>query len=312
MKSNLHTILVPVYNSRDTLKLLVDRVTLVMEEAEIHFELVLVDDGSKDGSFEEIRRLSESHSVIRGLRLSRNFGHQAAVFVGLQNSRGDYIGIIDDDMQDPPDILPDFFSRLYEQADVVYGIRRKRKENFIKKLLYACFYRILRMLSDIEIPLDAGDFCVMKRRVVKAMLQFQEANPFLRGIRAWVGFKQIGIEYQRDARIQGTSGYTVMKYFRLAVAGILSFSYIPLRLATLFGIFTAFLGFIFAAYVVWLWLRESFEVPGYASLIVVITFLGGVQLITIGILGEYLARLSDNVRRGSVAVVAETTFEEST
>jgi dolichol-phosphate mannosyltransferase len=281
-----------------------------MDEAEIHFELVLVDDGSKDGSFEEIRRLSKSHSVIRGLRLSRNFGHQAAVLIGLQNSRGDYIGIIDDDMQDPPDILPDFFSRLYEQADVVYGIRRKRKENFIKKLLYASFYRILGMLSDIEIPLDAGDFCVMKRSVVDAMLQFQEANPFLRGIRAWVGFKQIGIEYQRDARIKGTSGYTVMKYFRLAIAGILSFSYIPLRLATLFGIFAASMGFIFAAYVVWLWINEAFEVPGYASLIVVITFLGGVQLITIGILGEYLARLSDNVRRRSVAVVAETTFKE--
>jgi dolichol-phosphate mannosyltransferase len=207
-----------------------------MDEAEIRFELVLVDDGSKDGSFEEIRRLSKSHPVIRGLRLSRNFGHQAAVLIGLQNSLGDYIGIIDDDMQDPPDILPDFFSRLYEQADVVYGIRRKRKESFIKKLLYASFYRILRRLSDIEIPLDAGDFCVMKRRVVDAMLQFQEANPFLRGIRAWVGFKQMGIEYQRDARIKGTSGYTVIKYLRLAIAGILSFSYIPLRLATLVGL----------------------------------------------------------------------------
>lgn len=310
MKTNLHTIVVPVYNSRDTLDLLVERVSRIMVDAEIIFELVLVDDGSDDGSFEEIRRLSKSFPFVRGIRLSRNFGHQAALVIGLEKSRGDFIAIIDDDLQDPPEILPEFFRRLYLDVDVVYGIRRKRKENPIKKFLYAAFYRILRILSKINIPQDAGDFCVMKRSVVEAMLQFQEVNPFLRGIRSWVGFKQIGVEYERNPRFQGKSTYTIKKYFALAVTGILSFSYIPLRLATLCGTVAALIGFGFSAYVVCLWLIGPFDVPGYASLIVIITFLGGVQLITIGILGEYLARLSDNVRNRSVAVVAEKTFDD--
>jgi len=311
MKTNLHTIVVPVYNSRDTLDTLVERVSRIMVDAEIIFELVLVDDGSDDGSFEEIRRLSKSFPFVRGIRLSRNFGHQAALVIGLEKSRGDFIAIIDDDLQDPPEILPEFFRRLYLDVDVVYGIRRKRKENSIKKFLYAAFYRILRTLSKVNIPMDAGDFCVMKRSVVEAMLEFQEVNPFLRGIRSWVGFKQVGVEYERNPRLHGESTYTIKKYFALAMTGILSFSYIPLRLATLCGTVTALIGFAFAIYITCLWLIEPFEVPGYASLIVVITFLGGVQLITIGILGEYLARLSDNVRNRSVAVVAEKTFEDS-
>jgi len=311
MKTNLHTIVVPVYNSRDTLELLVDRVSKIMNDCQIQFELVLVDDGSDDGSFKEIRRLSKSNDVVRGVRLSRNFGHQAALVIGLEKSRGDFIAIMDDDLQDPPEMLPHFFRQLYEDVDVVYGIRRKRKENFIRKFFYAAFYRILRILSKIEIPLDAGDFCVMKRSVVDAMLEFHESKPFLRGIRSWVGFKQAGVEYQREPRLNEKSRYTMKKYFALAATGILSFSYIPLRMATIFGMMTALIGFGFAAYVIWLWLIEPFEVPGYASLIVVVTFLGGIQLISIGVLGEYIARLSDNVRKSSVAVVAETTFEES-
>jgi dolichol-phosphate mannosyltransferase len=312
MKSHLHTIVVPVYNSKETLALLVDRISMSMNDAQIQFELVLVDDGSEDGSFEEIKRLSKSHSFVHGYRLSRNFGHQAALFIGLEKSRGAFVGIIDDDLQDPPEILPDFFQRLYKEFDVVYGIRRKRREVFVMRLLYAAFYRILRMLSKVEIPLDAGDFCVMKRCVVDAVLLFREANPFLRGIRSWVGFKQVGVEYERDKRQQGKSGYTLRKYFSLAKVGILSFSNVPLRLTTLIGSAVAFLAFVFSVYVICLWLIEPFEVSGYASLVVIIAFLGGVQLISIGILGEYLARLGENIRmRSSIAVVAETTFDES-
>jgi glycosyltransferase involved in cell wall biosynthesis len=309
-KQRLHTVLVPVYNSRETLSLLADRVAKAMDGAQIRFELLLIDDGSRDGSFEEIRRLSRIHPFIRGIRLSRNFGHQAALVIGMQESRGDFLAIIDDDLQDPPEILPDFFSRLYEEADVVYGIRRKRKEGLVKRTLYATFYRILQRLSRVEIPLDAGDFCVMKRRIVDVMLRFQEANPFLRGIRAWVGFRQVGIEYQRAAQLHKSSRYTWRKYFRFAFAGILSFSYIPLHFATYMGIIAALTGFAFAVYVVLAKLIHPFEVSGYASLVVVITFLGGVQLISIGIIGEYLSRLNDNNRRWPVAVVAETTGEE--
>lgn len=307
LKNKLHTIVVPVYNSKDTLQTLIDRVLNTMKVIQLNFELVLVDDGSADGSFDEIKRLSKFHPFIRGFRLSRNFGHQAALVVGLQESRGDFIAIIDDDLQDPPEYLPDFFKQLYDEVDVVYGVRRERKEAFAKRFFYAAFYRILQRLSRVEIPLDAGDFCVMKRCVVDAMLRFQEANPFLRGIRSWVGFKQIGAEYERAGTAQKKSRYTWKKYFGLALGGILSFSYIPLRLATYLGALSALIGFAFAVLVVFFKLIHQFEVSGYTSLIVVITFLGGVQLITIGIMGEYLSRLNDNARRWPIAVIAEKT-----
>jgi polyisoprenyl-phosphate glycosyltransferase len=310
MKDKLHTIVVPVYNSRGTLQLLADRVLRAMDAAQLSFELVLVDDGSADGSFSELQRLSKMHPFVRGFRLSRNFGHQAALVIGLQESRGDFVAIIDDDLQDPPEILPGFFKRLDEDADVVYGVRRERKEGFVKKFLYAAFYRILQKLSRVEIPLDAGDFCVMKRCVVDAMLRFQEANPFLRGVRSWVGFKQIGAEYERAATTQEKSRYTLKKYFSFALGGILSFSYIPLRFATYLGIMAALIGFAFAILVIILKLTHQFEVSGYTSLIVIITFLGGVQLIAIGIMGEYLSRLNDNARKWPIAVVAEKTAED--
>jgi glycosyltransferase involved in cell wall biosynthesis len=311
MKGGLHTIVVPVYNSKGTLPMLVDRILKAMQTAQLSFELVLVDDGSTDGSFNEIQRLSGLHRFVRGFRLSRNFGHQAALVVGLQESRGNFVAIIDDDLQDPPEILAGFFNHLDEDSDVVYGVRRERKEGIVKKILYAAFYRILQKLSRVEIPLDAGDFCVMKRSVVDAMLRFQEANPFLRGIRSWVGFKQIGIEYERASTLQEKSRYTLKKYFGFALGGILSFSYIPLRFATYLGIMAAFVGFVFAFVVVFLKLTHKFEVSGYTSLIVVITFLGGVQLIAIGIMGEYLSRLNDNARKWPIAVIAERTPGDS-
>jgi dolichol-phosphate mannosyltransferase len=216
MKQKLHTILVPVYNSMETINILVDRVSRVMNDGQIRFELVLVDDGSSDGSFDEIRRLSKIHACIRGFRLSRNFGHQADFVDRFEKMSWRVYRGIDNDLQDPPEILPEFFRQLYTEVDVIYGIRGQRKENFIIKFLYTAFYRILRLLSKVEIPLDAGDFCVMKRCVVDSMLQFREANPFLRGIRSWVGFKQIGVEYHRNARLQGEAGYTLKKYFALA------------------------------------------------------------------------------------------------
>ena len=307
MKNQLHSIVVPVYQSRDVLEVLVERVSKVMESAGIAFEMILVDDGSKDGSFEEIKKLAALHAFIRGFRLSRNFGHQAALSIGLIKSRGDVLAIIDDDLQDPPEILPRFFKVLDEGADVAYGIRTRRKEDFVRKVLYVSFYRILRFLSHIDIPLDAGDCCAMRRCVVDALLQLPEANPFLRGIRAWVGFKQIGVEYERSARVKGRSGYSFRKYFDLALTGLIMFSYVPLRIATFLGISAAFISVLYTAAIIFYWLWKPFNVPGYLSLVVILTFLGGVQLISIGIIGEYIARLNDNVRKWPVAIVAETT-----
>lgn len=310
MKNQLHSIVVPVYQSRDILEVLVARVSKVMDNAGLTFEMVLVDDGSKDGSFEKIKQLSTLHKFIRGFKLSRNFGHQSALSIGLSKSRGELVAIIDDDLQDPPEILPKFFQELYEGVDVVYGIRRRRKENIVKRILYVGFYRLLKFLSNIDIPVDAGDFCVMKRCVVDAMLQLKEANPFLRGIRSWVGFKQIGIEYERSARHHGESGYTLQKYFSLAITGMLMFSYIPLRIATYLGIFAAAASLLYAVVIITYWLIIPFNVPGYLSLVVIITFLGGVQLTSIGIIGEYVARINDNVRSWPVAIVSEATTGE--
>ncbi len=307
MKESLHSIIVPVYQSRASLETLVTRVAGVMNGAGIHFELILVDDGSQDESFAEIKRLSSIYPFIRGVRLSRNFGHQAAVTVGLNKSTGEIIAIIDDDLQDPPEVLPRFFECLYQGADVVYGVRRKRKEHILKRALFSSFYRIINAVSDIYIPEDSGDFCAMRRCVVNAMLQMPEANPFLRGTRAWAGFKQIGLEYDRDARFQGESGYTLSKYFKLAFTGILMFSHIPLRLATIFGVITSLFSFILTFYTIIKWLIKPFDVPGYLSTFMAISLLGGVQLIAIGIIGHYLGYLIENNRRWPVAFVAETT-----
>ena len=283
------------------------RLSVVMSGAGIHFELILVDDGSQDDSFSEIKRLSSIYPFIRGVRLSRNFGHQAAVTVGLQKCAGEIIAIIDDDLQDPPEILPSFFQRLDKGADVVYGIRKKRKEHLLKRVVFSAFYRIINSVSNIYIPEDSGDFCAMRRCVVNAMLQMPDANPFLRGTRAWAGFRQVGFGYERDARFHGESGYTLSKYLKLALTGILMFSHIPLRLATIFGVIISLFSFIVAFYVVISWLIKPFDVPGYLSTFLAVSLLGGVQLIAIGIIGHYLGYLIDNNRRWPVAFVAETT-----
>lgn len=310
MRSQLHSIVVPVYQSRSSLETLVERVSKVMKEANICFEMVLVDDGSQDDSFGEIKRLASLHAFVRGFRLSRNFGHQAALAIGLRESRGAFVAIIDDDLQDPPEVLPGFFQVLYDGAEVAYGVRRGRKEGILKRFFYAAFYRVLNSLSTVSIPLDAGDFCVMKRCVVDALLQLPDANPFLRGIRSWVGFKQVGIEYERSARLEGSSGYTLRKYFSLAITGLLMFSYIPLHFATCLGIFAVLASTLYTIAIITWWLFKPFYVPGYLSLVVIITFLGGVQLISIGIIGEYVARSNDNARKWPIAIVAETTSRD--
>jgi dolichol-phosphate mannosyltransferase len=311
VKNKLHSIVVPVYNSRDILDTLIIRVSKVMKDAGINFEMVLVDDGSKDGSFGKIKELAGSYKFIRGFKLSRNFGHQAALVIGLNKSQGEFIAIIDDDLQDPPEVLPEFFQALYDGVDVVYGVRKKRKEGIIKRILYSGFYRLLSLLSHIDIPRDAGDFCVMKRCVVDAMLQLREANPFLRGTRSWVGFKQIGMEYERSHRHKGESGYTLSKYFNLAITGILMFSDIPLRIATFLGIFATTVSLLYTIAIISYWMFHPFNVPGYLSLVVIITFLGGVQLVSIGIIGEYVARINDNARSWPIAIVEESTIPKA-
>lgn len=271
-----------------------------------NLELILIDDGSRDNSYDSIEILSKNYSYIKGIKLARNFGHQPAVRTALEYATGDYIAIIDDDLQDPPSLLPNFFSYLDKGYDVAYGVRRKRKENFLKVLSYNIFYKLLRALSDIEIPLDTGDFCVMKKIVVDKMLSLPEKNPFLRGIRAWVGFKQIGVEYERSKRIEGESGYTLKKLLKIASDGIFSFSNIPLKLITFIGGLGLSITVLYSIYIITKFLIYGVEAPGFVSTILFIMFFGSLNLICMGIIGEYISRIYAESKNRPHSVIEKT------
>jgi glycosyltransferase involved in cell wall biosynthesis len=306
MSSKKISIIVPVYNSSEFLHNLLEAIDKEKIKNNWNLELLLIDDGSKDNSFEKIVELSSHYNYIKGFRLARNFGHQIAVKTGLTHCSGDYIAVIDDDLQDPPSLLPLFFSYLDNGNDVAYGVRKKRKESFLKKLSYSTFYKILRRLSNTQIQMDSGDFCVMKKIVVENMLLLQEKNPFLRGIRAWVGFKQVGVEYERHARFQGESGYTLKKLFKIALDGIFSFSSVPIRLITVLGTLGLFFAFIYSSAMLYEYLINDVDVKGFTSLVIIISFFSSLILICLGIIGEYIVRIYDEVRNRPFTVIAET------
>lgn len=271
-----------------------------------NLELILVDDGSRDKSYEKIVELAVKYSYIKGIKLARNFGHQIAVKTGLSFSTGDYVAIIDDDLQDPPSLLPNFFEYLDKGYDVAYGVRKKRKESFLKRLSYNSFYRILKKLSDTDIPLDSGDFCVMKKQVVDNMLKLQEKNPFLRGIRAWVGFKQVGVEYERHARLAGESGYTLKKLLKIAMDGIFSFSSVPIRVITILGMLGFGFAILYSIITIHGYFFKGIEVKGFATLSILISFFSSLILICLGIIGEYIVRIYDEVRNRPYTVIDQT------
>ena len=302
------SIIVPVYNSAIFLEKLVQAIDLERKENKWNLELILIDDGSKDQSFKKIQKLVLDYNYIKGIKLSKNFGHQIAVKTGLHESKGEYIAIIDDDLQDPPKLLPRFFEKLDEGFDVAYGIRKKRKESFIKKFFYISFYRLLKKLSSTDIQIDSGDFCVMNRKVLNSMLLLQEKNPFLRGIRAWVGFKQIGLEYEREARIEGESGYTIKKLLKIAFDGIFSFSNVPIRLITILGTVGLLFASMYTIVVLFSYFYQNIEMKGYTSLVIIISFFSSLILICLGIIGEYIVRIYDEVRNRPYSVIEETTF----
>lgn len=300
------SIIVPIYNSSNFIKNLLAAVDAERVRSKWNLELVLVDDGSKDNSYGKIEEMCASYPYIKGIKLSRNFGHQIAVKTGLAHCTGDYIAIIDDDLQDPPELLPMFFGYLDKGYDVAYGVRKKRKESFLKKFSYNSFYRILKGMSDTDIPLDSGDFCVMKKHVVENMLKLQEKNPFLRGIRAWVGFKQIGVEYERAARIEGESGYTLKKLMKIALDGIFSFSSVPIRIIAILGFIGLIFATVYSILVIYGYLAHGIEVKGFATLAIIISFFSSLSLICLGIIGEYIVRIYDEVRDRPYVIIEKT------
>jgi glycosyltransferase involved in cell wall biosynthesis len=300
------SIIVPIYNSASFMHKLLEAIDLEKNKNNWDLELLLIDDGSRDKSYEKIVELSKKYPYIKGFKLSKNFGHQIAVKTGLSHCKGDYVAVIDDDLQDPPSQLPYFFSYLDQGYDVAYGVRKNRKESFFKRASYSAFYRILKSMSDIYIPIDSGDFCVMKSRVVNNMLKLQEQNPFLRGIRAWVGFKQIGVEFERHARVDGKSGYTLKKLLRIAMDGIFSFSTAPIRFITLLGMFGLTFAILYSLWVVIGYFFRGIEAQGFATLSIIISFFSSLILISLGVIGEYIVRIYDEVRARPYVVIEET------
>ncbi len=311
-KPTIVSIVIPCFNEQAVLPLLFQRLDQAIATWENDYEVVLVDDGSTDATWSMLCEMHQKNPRWKAIRLARNFGHQLALWAGLKHATGDVIAVLDADLQDPPELVQSFLRYWAQGYDVVYAVRTKRKEGFFKRSAYFVFYRVLAFLSSIDIPLDSGDFCVVDRRVVEAMTIATEQQPFIRGLRAWVGFRHIGVPYERQERAGGEVKYTFTKLLQLALNGVFSFSSRPLQLATYLGFtvsFFAFLGTLF--FILQRVFSQQFEawgfpfVPGFTAIAVAVLFLGGVQLICIGILGEYVGRIYDNVKGRPQFTVSE-------
>lgn len=307
------SIVIPIFNEEENLQNLYTRLTNAAPSWNEDYEIVLVDDGSRDSSLKMMRAFAEKDSHVRVVKLSRNFGHQPAISAGIQVAKGDAVIIMDGDLQDPPEELHRFLAKWREGYEVVYAVRTKRKEGFFKKIAYSSFYRILAWVSDIEIPLDSGDFCVMDRKVVDTLVrEMPEQIRFVRGMRAYAGFKQVGVTYERAERAAGEVKYTFSKLMKLALDGLFGFSSFPLRLATYMGFFISIPSFIVGIFFILhriigfkVFGHAPEETPGTASLAVGMYFLGGVILIILGILGEYIGRIYIEVKKRPFFVIDE-------
>lgn len=302
------TILSPCYRDEANVPELHRRLTVVCQSLGLPYEILLVDDGSPDDTWRAIQKVAAEDPRVVGIKLSRNHGHQLAVTAGLTRVRGERVLIIDSDLQDPPELLPEMMKLMDEGADNVYGQRLSRKGVPLwKRIAYKNYYRLLSFLAGCDIPPDTGDFRLISRKIVNLINQMPEHHRFLRGMISWVGFKQVPIRYHRDARFAGESGYTLSKLFRIAVDGITSFSIKPLRIATLLGAITGLLAIIMAGYIIFVTLFTIRESPGWASLMVAILLVGSLQLFVLGIIGEYLGRLFIESKGRHLFLIAEET-----
>jgi glycosyltransferase involved in cell wall biosynthesis len=307
----MFSIVAPVYNEIGNLDELYRRIKEVMDRTGEDWELVLVDDGSSDGSTEKIRELGRLDARVRPVIFARNFGHQIAVTAGLDYSRGDAVVIIDADLQDPPEVILDMIEKWRQGYQVVYAVRTEREgESWFKKFTAALFYRIIYRITDVKIPLDTGDFRLLDRKVVDVMKGMRERYRFLRGMSVWVGFRQTGVEYKRAARFAGETKYPFRKMLKFALNAITSFSYFPLQLATYMGFVSAGVAIVIIPIVIILRVTGLRGFYGQASTLIAVLFLGGVQLISLGILGEYIGRIYDEVKGRPLYIVSEAPSNE--
>ena len=291
------SVVAPVFNEEETLPELVRRVVSVISKLPGEAEFIIVDDGSCDHTPALLHQAANEHPAVKYVTLARNFGHQAAMYAGMSRARGDVVILMDGDLQDPPEVIPDMVNLWKRGFDVVFAVRKKRKEGLLKRLAYRIYYRILESVAYIPIPRDSGDFSLIDRRVCDIICQLPERNKFLRGLRAWVGLRQTAYEYERDSRHAGATKYTLPKLFSLALDGLMAYSFVPLRLAYVVGLVISMFSFVLAAfYVVQRLLGWSAIPQGFTTLAVLILFLGGVQLVCIGVLGEYLGRVFEEMK----------------
>ena len=301
------SVVIPVFNEEINIVPMYDRLLSALSDTVSRLEILYVDDGSADTSWEKISELATRDERVRGVRFARNFGHQAALTAGVDVARGRAVVIIDGDMQDPPEVIPEMVDRWREGFEVVYGQRESREgETWFKLATASAFYRILRGITNVDIPVDTGDFRLMGPRAVAAFRALPERNRFIRGLVSWIGFPQIAVKYQRQARQAGGTKFPVRKMVRFALDGITSFSFFPLRLATWTGFGVSIFAFLYIV-VVLILKATGVSWLGYTSLMASILFLGGVQLLMIGIMGEYLARIFDEVKRRPLYLVGDRT-----
>jgi dolichol-phosphate mannosyltransferase len=299
------SVVVPVHNESGNISVLIDRLSKAL--ASYDHEIVFVDDGSRDDSFQKLKSVAAGNDRLRVLSLSRNFGHQVAVTAGLEHTRGRAIVIIDADLQDPPEVIPEMVAKWKEGFDVVYGQRAQRDgETWMKRATAKCFYRVIDRMTNFSIPVDTGDFRLVSRRAADAFLAMPERHRFVRGMFSWIGFKQTGVLYHRAQRNVGRTSYTYTRMVRLALDGITSFSNVPLHLATYLGFAAAAIGFVL---ILWSLYQKFYGIgtmKGWTSLSVIVLFIGGVQLFVIGVLGQYIGRMQDELKRRPLYVIQES------
>ncbi len=299
----LLSVVAPVYNEEELVELFVERACAAV--ADYNFELVIVNDGSSDRTPQLLDRIAERDPRVRVIHLSRNFGHQAALTAGLEHALGDAVAMIDADLQDPPELIPQMVASWEQGADVVYAVRKQREGETAFKLATASwFYKLFDKLAQVDLEPNSGDFRLLDRRALDALLSMTERSRFLRGMTVWVGFSQTAIPYERDARHAGETKYTVRKMLRFSLDAIASFSHLPLQLATYLGMLFAGLAFVAIPVVIVLRILDSY-LPGFGSITIAILLLGGIQLIAIGVIGEYVGRIYDEVKHRPLYIVAE-------
>ncbi|MGE5316676.1 MAG: glycosyltransferase family 2 protein [Chloroflexota bacterium] len=305
------SIVVPLFNEELTVHEMVKRLHLSCSKVTKSYELVLVNDGSADNTLASLKELAANDPMIRYVSFSRNFGHQNAVLAGIAHAKGDAIVLIDGDLQDPPELIPDMYNKYLEGYKVVYARRIQRKgETAFKKATAKAFYKILKKITNFNIPVDTGDFRLISREVADHLLNMNESSKFLRGQIAWLGFRQTGIEFQRDERKAGKTKYTLKKMMKLALDGITSFSNFPLQIATFLGFIFSFFAFLIILYALYSKFIQHEVVTGWTSLMISSMFIGGIQLLCIGIIGEYISRISNDVKKRPPYIVEETNCSE--